>query len=279
VSARETFPRVVILYGGLSAEAEISVVSGSAIASALMEEGLSVDQLLITREGLAALLPEGHLRGERLPSEYTTERRAASLTDAPLRPLAELLTEVLREQPDAVYIPALHGPGDESGVVQEALAAAGVAYVGAAPAAARLGMEKDAFKPLVKVRGVRSSGNRRPTVLPLACALRVAAKSGRRPLTLRCSLEREPSLNRTSTIRESLRLRSLNLPMVRCVRLVPVKCSLVESFTTMTRSMRTASHGQRSAQRSVARFEMSCTVRRSASSADLAVEASHGWTS
>ena len=96
MNARETFPRVVILYGGLSAEAEISVVSGSAIASALMQEGLSVDQLLITRESLAALLPEGHLRGERLPSEYTTERRAASLTDAPLRPLAELLTEVLR---------------------------------------------------------------------------------------------------------------------------------------------------------------------------------------
>ncbi len=154
MSARETFPRVVILYGGLSAEAEISVVSGSAIASALMEEGLSVDQLLITREGLAALLPEGHLRGERLPSEYTTERRAASLTDAPLRPLAELLTEVLREQPDAVYIPALHGPGDESGVVQEALAAAGVAYVGAAPAAARLGMEKDAFKRLASTLNV-----------------------------------------------------------------------------------------------------------------------------
>ena len=154
MSARETFPRVVILYGGLSAEAEISVVSGSAIASALMEEGLSVDQLLITREGLAALLPEGHLRGERLPSEYTTERRAASLTDAPLRPLAELLTEVLREHPDAVYIPALHGPGDESGVVQEALAAAGVAYVGAAPAAARLGMEKDAFKRLASTLNV-----------------------------------------------------------------------------------------------------------------------------
>ena len=133
--------------------------------------------------------------------------------------------------------------------------------------------------PLVSVRGVRSSGNRRPTVLPLACASRVAAKSGRRPLTLRCSLGREPSLNRTSTIRESLRLRSLNLPMVRCARLVLVKCSLVVSFTTMTRSMRTASHGRLSAQRSVTRFGMSCTVRRSASSADLAVEASRGWTS
>jgi len=154
MSARETFPRVVVLYGGVSAEAEISVISGGAIATALMEQGLSVDQLLITREGLAALLPEGHLRGERPPSEYTSQQRATSLTAAPLRPLAELLSEVLRDQPDAVFIPALHGPGDESGVVQEALAAAGVAYVGAAPAAAHLGMEKDAFKRLASTLSV-----------------------------------------------------------------------------------------------------------------------------
>ncbi|MFZ9268235.1 MAG: D-alanine--D-alanine ligase family protein [Candidatus Limnocylindrus sp.] len=143
-------PNVVTIYGGLSAEAEISVVSGSAIAAALMERGLSVDQLLITREGVAALLPEGHLRGARPPHEYTSARGVAAFADVNFRPLRELLAEVLHDRPSAVFIPALHGPGDESGVVQEALAAAGVAFVGAAPAAARLGMEKDAFKQLAR---------------------------------------------------------------------------------------------------------------------------------
>jgi len=150
MSGGANLPNVVTIYGGLSAEAEISVVSGSAIAAALIERGLSVAQLLITREGLAAMLPAGHLRGARPPHEYTSVRDAASITDAVFRPLRELLAEVLHDQPNAVYIPALHGPGDESGVVQEALAAAGVAYVGAAPAAARLGMEKDAFKQLAR---------------------------------------------------------------------------------------------------------------------------------
>ena len=149
-----SLPNVVTIFGGVSAEAEISVVSGSAIAASLMERGLSVAQLLITREGVAALLPEGHLRGARPPHEYTSERDAASLTDADFRPLRELLAEVLRDRPNAVYIPALHGPGDESGPVQEALAAAGVAYVGAAPAAARLGMDKGAFKRLARTLNI-----------------------------------------------------------------------------------------------------------------------------
>lgn len=148
MSASERFPPVVTLYGGVSAEAEISVISGSAIAAALMERGLSVSQLLITRDGLGALLPHGHLRANRPPREYTSTRDADSLTHQTFRPIRELLADVLRDQPNAVYIPALHGPGDESGVVQEMLAAAGVAFVGAAPAAARLGMEKDAFKNL-----------------------------------------------------------------------------------------------------------------------------------
>jgi len=150
MSGGANLPNVVTIYGGLSAEAEISVVSGSAIAAALIERGLSVAQLLITREGVAALLPEGHLRGARPPHEYTSERGVAAFADATFHPLRELLAEVLHDQPNAVYVPALHGPGDESGVVQEALAAAGVAYVGAAPAAARLGMEKDAFKQLAR---------------------------------------------------------------------------------------------------------------------------------
>ena len=81
MSEAGSLPNVVTIFGGVSAEAEISVVSGSAIAASLMERGLSVAQLLITREGVAALLPEGHLRGARPPHEYTSERDAASLTE------------------------------------------------------------------------------------------------------------------------------------------------------------------------------------------------------
>ena len=153
-SGAQPLPHVVVLYGGRSAEAEISVVSGSAISAALMERGLAVSQLLILRNGLAALLPDGHLRGDRAPTEYTSEERAEALVSAPFRHLSELLNELTARHPGAVFIPALHGPGDEDGEVQKILDAKGVAFVGARPAAAALGMNKARFKDLAASLGI-----------------------------------------------------------------------------------------------------------------------------
>ena len=147
-------PHVVVIYGGRSAEAEISVVSGSAISAALMERGLAVSQLLITRNGFAALLPDGHLRGNRAPSDYTSEERAEAVVSAPFRPLSEILNDLTTRYPGAVFIPALHGPGDEDGEVQQVLNAKGVAFVGARPAAAALGMNKARFKDLAASLGI-----------------------------------------------------------------------------------------------------------------------------
>ena len=154
LSSAPSLPRVVVLYGGHSAEAEISVVSGSAISAALMERGLAVSQLLLLRNGLAALLPDGHLRGDRAPTEYTSEERAEALVSAPFRHLSELLNELTARHPGAVFIPALHGPGDEDGEVQKILDAKGVAFVGARPAAAALGMNKARFKDLAASLGI-----------------------------------------------------------------------------------------------------------------------------
>ena len=153
-SGAQPLQHVVVLYGGRSAEAEISVVSGSAISAALMERGLAVSQLLILRSGLAALLPDGHLRGDRAATEYTNEERARALVGASFRPLSELLNELSERHPGAVFIPALHGPGDEDGDVQQALDAKGVAFVGARPGAAALGMNKARFKDLAASLGI-----------------------------------------------------------------------------------------------------------------------------
>jgi D-alanine-D-alanine ligase len=153
--AGASLPPVVLIYGGRSAEAEISVVSGSAIAAALMECGARVTQLLIVRSGLAALLPDAHRRGDRLPSEYTSEERAASIVSTPYRPLDEALAELAARNPSAVFLPALHGPGDEDGEVQQFLERACLTFVGARPAAASLGMDKSRFKELATSLGVR----------------------------------------------------------------------------------------------------------------------------
>ena len=147
-------PHVVVIYGGRSAEAEISVVSGSAISAALMERDIAVSQLLITRNGVAALLPDGHIRGNRAPSDYTSKERAEAVVNAPFRPVSEILNDLTTRYPEAVFIPALHGPGDEDGEVQQVLDAKGVAFVGARPVAAALGMNKAHFKDLAASLGI-----------------------------------------------------------------------------------------------------------------------------
>ena len=149
-----SLPHVVVLYGGRSAEAEISVVSGSAISAALMGRGVAVSQLLILRSGLAALLPDGHLRGDRAATDYTNEERAVELVSAPLRRLDEVLDELIARHPNAVFVPALHGPGDEDGDAQRMLDAKRVAFVGARPVAAALGMNKARFKDLAASLGI-----------------------------------------------------------------------------------------------------------------------------
>ena len=141
-------PPIMVLYGGRSAEAEVSVVSGSAIAAALLGRGADVMQLLIARDGSASLLPPGHLRGDRPASTYmevgaATQWGATSRTD-----IAALLREAHLASPGLVAIPALHGPGDEDGAVQSLLANAKINYVGAEPVAAALGMDKPRFKDL-----------------------------------------------------------------------------------------------------------------------------------
>ena len=147
-------PPLLVLYGGRSAESEVSVVSGSAIAAALLDQGANVEQLLITRAGSAVLLPTGHRREGRGPSAYTATGAAETLSGASPRDLSEMLRELRAGAPQLVAIPALHGPRDEDGEVQGLLATAGINYVGAEPAAAALGMDKPRFKELAAASGI-----------------------------------------------------------------------------------------------------------------------------
>ena len=61
---------VVVLLGGPSAEHDVSIVSGTAIAAALVEEGYQVEQVLIDLDGAWWWLPADHRRADRLPAAY-----------------------------------------------------------------------------------------------------------------------------------------------------------------------------------------------------------------
>src|SRR5262245_44722116 len=108
--------RVVILAGGLSHERDVSLRSGRRVADAMLDIGVEVDVRDVD---------------------------------------AELMGWLRREKPDCV-IPLLHGEAGEDGALREVLELAGVPYVGATPAAARVAFDKPIAKQVVAAAGIRT---------------------------------------------------------------------------------------------------------------------------
>ena len=61
---------VAVVYGGPSAEHDVSIVSGTAIAEALAANGHAVSQFLVDLSGGWWLMPAGHLREGRPGAAY-----------------------------------------------------------------------------------------------------------------------------------------------------------------------------------------------------------------
>ena len=153
MSGHGALPPVLVLFGGRSAESDVSVISGTAIAAALLDAGLYVTQAHIARDGSLRPLPVGHRRGELAGSAYT-DLTAPALVGTPAVTLEAYLLGVAATAPTTIVVPALHGPGDEDGTIAAAAAAAGLNYVGDTPAVAALGMDKPRFKKLARKHGV-----------------------------------------------------------------------------------------------------------------------------
>ena len=144
-------PPVVVLLGGPSAEHDVSIVSGTAIAAALAEEGHAVEQVLIDLEGGWWWLPAGHRREGRPQSDY--DDPAALAAEGPLR-VGAAIDRLAAARPAPVVAIALHGPFGEDGTVQALLEAAGLAYTGSGVAASAIGMDKTIFKRIARGIGL-----------------------------------------------------------------------------------------------------------------------------
>jgi D-alanine-D-alanine ligase len=144
-------PPVVVLFGGPSAEHDVSVVSGTAIAAALADEGHAVEQVLIDLDGHWWWLPPAHRR-EDLPAA-TYDQPAGLGAKGPLA-VGAAMDRLAASRPAPVVVIALHGPFGEDGTVQALLEAAGLAYTGSGVAASALGMDKALFKRLCRGLGL-----------------------------------------------------------------------------------------------------------------------------
>jgi D-alanine-D-alanine ligase len=147
----ESRPPVAVLLGGPSAEHDVSIVSGTAVAAALADAGVAVDQLLIDLDGGWWQLPAGHRRGDVAPAAYDDP---AALGAAGPQTAGAAVDRLADRDPAPVVFIALHGPFGEDGTVQALLEAAGLAYTGSAVTASALGMDKAIFKRLARGIGL-----------------------------------------------------------------------------------------------------------------------------
>jgi D-alanine-D-alanine ligase len=141
------YPPTVVLFGGVSAEHDVSIVSGRAIAQALGSLGLDVRLVLVDLAGSWWWLPVGHEIGERPAADY--DDPGALAAEGPFR-VGEALDRLSKDDVRPLVFVALHGPFGEDGVVQGLLEAIDVPYTGAGVAASAMGMDKALFKRLAR---------------------------------------------------------------------------------------------------------------------------------
>jgi D-alanine-D-alanine ligase len=146
--------RVILLFGGRSAEHDVSTITALHVLNALDRDRYSVTPIGITRDGrwidASGDLAAVESRSVRaLPSPDTS-------AGAELVPM-----EQLRDSPDngaddvpVVVLPLLHGPMGEDGTVQGLLELAGLPYVGAGVLASAVCMDKPTSKQLLQAEGL-----------------------------------------------------------------------------------------------------------------------------
>jgi D-alanine-D-alanine ligase len=145
------YPPVVVLFGGPSAEHDVSIVSGTAIGEALLDAGIEVTSVLIDLDGGWWWLPRDHRRNDRPQSAY--DDPAGLEGDGP-HDAGAALQRLATANPAPVVFIALHGPFGEDGTVQAMLETAGVAYTGSGVMASAIGMDKAMQKRLWRGLGL-----------------------------------------------------------------------------------------------------------------------------
>jgi D-alanine-D-alanine ligase len=150
-SPRPPRVRLIVLFGGRSAEHEVSCVSAASVLGAVdaarydvVPVGITADGRWVLDAASARALAEGGAKA--LPSALTAE--GPELDPLPtVAPTADDAGQV-------VVLPLLHGPMGEDGTVQGLLEVAGVPYVGTGVLGSALAMDKGKAKQVLGAAGL-----------------------------------------------------------------------------------------------------------------------------
>ncbi|HEY5153770.1 MAG TPA: D-alanine--D-alanine ligase family protein [Acidimicrobiales bacterium] len=150
VSSADPTPRtrLVVLFGGQSAEHEVSLVTARHVLAATDPARYDIRPVAITKDGQWVTATEAAAALAAGPGALP---EALPTAGSPTHP-AETLAHTEAEQ--VVVFPLLHGPLGEDGTVQGLLELAGVPYVGCGVLASALAMDKAKAKDMFAARGI-----------------------------------------------------------------------------------------------------------------------------
>lgn len=151
--------RVGILFGGRSAEHEVSILSAQSVYKALDPAKYDVTMIGIGKDGrwllpreTKALLATSDVRAVKIPTDatavtllpYESENNSVIAVDAGGPSVSKF---------DVIF-PVLHGSYGEDGTMQGLLELANVAYVGSGVLGSAIGMDKEIAKVLFAAAGI-----------------------------------------------------------------------------------------------------------------------------
>jgi D-alanine-D-alanine ligase len=148
--------RVAVLFGGKSAEHEVSLQSARNIIEALDKDKYEVVPIGIDKEGRWLLAERSnYLLNASDPKLISLNASSRAVAVAPES--AGALTDLASMREDApidVFFPVLHGPFGEDGSIQGLLKVANVPFVGAGVLGSAVSMDKDVVKRLLRDAGI-----------------------------------------------------------------------------------------------------------------------------
>jgi D-alanine-D-alanine ligase len=144
--------RVLVLFGGRSAEHEISLLSARFVVEALDPARFEAVLVGIDKQGRWQLESRESLLAAGKDARaiaLSAGQAQVSLAARPAAPSALEVTGDARGVGVDVVFPVLHGPMGEDGTVQGLLELSGLPYVGAGVLGSAVGMDKDVMKRLL----------------------------------------------------------------------------------------------------------------------------------
>jgi D-alanine-D-alanine ligase len=142
--------RVAILFGGKSAEHEISVISARNIVEAMDQRKYEIVSIGIDKQGRWFFDEGGRLLGSSGQAQVKFQRRNHPTAVLPGKTQTPMLTSRRALGKVDVVFPVLHGPFGEDGTVQGLLKLANLPFVGAGVLGSAVGMDKDVMKRLLR---------------------------------------------------------------------------------------------------------------------------------